>query len=108
MGLGVLGHAQDPAGLWRTIDDKTGQARGTVRLYLENGEVFGKIESSVDPKDATDVCNLCPGDRKNKAIIGLVILRRMKKVGGEWSGSVLLAMEWARTDSNRGFIASWP
>jgi MFS family permease len=29
-------------------------------------------------------------------------------VGGEWSGSVLLAMEWARTDSNRGFIASWP
>jgi MFS family permease len=29
-------------------------------------------------------------------------------VGGEWSGSVLLAMEWARTDSSRGFIASWP
>jgi MFS family permease len=29
-------------------------------------------------------------------------------VGGEWGGSVLLAMEWARTDRNRGFIASWP
>jgi MFS family permease len=29
-------------------------------------------------------------------------------VGGEWGGSVLLAMEWARTNQHRGFIASWP
>src|ERR1700693_5202593 len=29
-------------------------------------------------------------------------------VGGEWGGSVLLSMEWARTNANRGFIASWP
>ena len=28
-------------------------------------------------------------------------------VGGEWGGSVLLSMEWARTHRNRGFIASW-
>ena len=29
-------------------------------------------------------------------------------VGGEWGGSVLLSMEWARTNNNRGFVASWP
>jgi metabolite-proton symporter len=29
-------------------------------------------------------------------------------VGGEWGGSVLLAMEWSRTHKQRGFIASWP
>ena len=29
-------------------------------------------------------------------------------VGGEWGGSVLLSMEWARTNRNRGLIASWP
>jgi metabolite-proton symporter len=29
-------------------------------------------------------------------------------VGGEWGGSVLMSMEWARTDHSRGFIASWP
>jgi metabolite-proton symporter len=29
-------------------------------------------------------------------------------VGGEWGGSVLMSMEWARTDRSRGFIASWP
>jgi MFS family permease len=29
-------------------------------------------------------------------------------IGGEWGGSVLLSMEWARTNAHRGFIASWP
>src|SRR6516162_5613501 len=29
-------------------------------------------------------------------------------VGGEWGGSVLLSMEWARTNQHRGFITSWP
>ena len=29
-------------------------------------------------------------------------------VGGEWGGSVLLAMEWAQTNRHRGFIAAWP
>jgi len=28
-------------------------------------------------------------------------------VGGEWGGSVLLSMEWARTKAHRGFITSW-
>jgi metabolite-proton symporter len=29
-------------------------------------------------------------------------------VGGEWGGSVLLSMEWARSNNHRGFVASWP
>jgi len=29
-------------------------------------------------------------------------------VGGEWGGSVLLSMEWARTNRNHGLIAAWP
>jgi MFS family permease len=40
----------------------------------------------------------------------LTVLRFVQGVGvgGEWGGSVLLAMEWSRTASSRGFIASWP
>src|SRR5213082_225142 len=40
----------------------------------------------------------------------LTVLRFVQGVGvgGEWGGSVLLAMEWARTTRHRGFIASWP
>ena len=29
-------------------------------------------------------------------------------VGGEWGGSVLMSMEWARNDRSRGLVASWP
>jgi MFS family permease len=29
-------------------------------------------------------------------------------VGGEWGGSVLISMEWARTHNSRGLVASWP
>jgi len=42
--------------------------------------------------------------------IVLVVLRFIQGigVGGEWGGSVLLAMEWARTGRNRGLLAAWP
>jgi MFS family permease len=40
----------------------------------------------------------------------LTVLRFVQGVGvgGEWGGSVLLAMEWSKSAGNRGFIASWP
>jgi len=61
---------------------------------------------------ATAAVGLVPG----YAAIGiwgaviLTVLRLIQGigVGGEWGGSVLLAMEWAQTNKNRGFIASWP
>jgi MFS family permease len=46
-------------------------------------------------------------------IWGAVILTALRMlqgigVGGEWGGSVLLAMEWSRTHGQRGLVASWP
>jgi MFS family permease len=40
----------------------------------------------------------------------LTVLRVLQGigVGGEWGGSVLIAMEWARTHQTRGLVASWP
>src|SRR5437879_3668322 len=40
----------------------------------------------------------------------LTVLRFIQGVGvgGEWGGSVLMSMEWARSNQSRGFIASWP
>jgi metabolite-proton symporter len=40
----------------------------------------------------------------------LTVLRAVQGigVGGEWGGSVLLAMEWSRTQGQRGLVASWP
>src|SRR6266568_2764143 len=46
-------------------------------------------------------------------IWGAVILTLLRMVqgigvGGEWGGSVLLAMEWSRHHGQRGLVASWP
>jgi MFS family permease len=40
----------------------------------------------------------------------LTILRTLQGigVGGEWGGSVLIAMEWSRGHGSRGLVASWP
>src|SRR6476469_4154494 len=42
--------------------------------------------------------------------VALTVLRAIQGVGvgGEWGGSVLLAMEWSRTHRQRGLISSWP
>jgi MFS family permease len=61
---------------------------------------------------ATAAVGLVPG-YDSIGLWGAVILTLLRLiqgigVGGEWGGSVLLAMEWARGNHNRGFIASWP
>jgi MFS family permease len=40
----------------------------------------------------------------------LTILRMLQGigVGGEWGGSVLIAMEWSKGHKSRGLVASWP
>src|SRR5215470_18282352 len=61
---------------------------------------------------ATVAVGLVPG-YNSIGIWGAILLTVIRLiqgigVGGEWGGSVLLAMEWARSNKNRGFIASWP
>jgi MFS family permease len=61
---------------------------------------------------ATFLVALVPGYTQI-GIWGAIILTVLRfiqgvGVGGEWGGSVLIAMEWARTDKSRGLIASWP
>ena len=61
---------------------------------------------------ATVAVGLVPGyDRIG--IWGAILLTAIRLVqgigvGGEWGGSVLLAMEWAHTNKNRGFLSAWP
>lgn len=79
-----------PAGRWQTFDDKTKKARGIVRIWEEHGAFFGKIEATLDPEEGKHVCDKCPGDRKDKPVIGLLILRNMKQKGSEYSGGDIL------------------
>ena len=61
---------------------------------------------------ATFLVALVPG-YDSIGIWGAVILTVLRTlqgigVGGEWGGSVLISMEWSRTHTRRGLVASWP
>jgi uncharacterized protein (DUF2147 family) len=82
--------AATPAGRWRTFDDKTpGKAKSIILLYEEKGLLFGRVETLVDP-DAVKICDKCSDERKGQAVTGMVVVRRMKKDGEEYTGGDIL------------------
>jgi len=86
-----------PVGLWKTIDDKTGQPRSIVRIEAKGEELQGFIHQRLDPNAKPDaVCAACPGDRLNLPIQGLNIIRALKanpKEPGVWEGGSILDPE---------------
>jgi uncharacterized protein (DUF2147 family) len=82
--------AQSPIGVWKTIDDKTGKPRAMVRIYVQDGKYFGKIEQSFTPGAETRVCSECTDERKNQPIIGLLIIRNVTLRDGEYGGGDIL------------------
>jgi len=82
-----------PVGVWRTVDDKTGEVSSEVRISDNAGALSGRIEKLLR-KDAKqdDVCDKCADDRKNKPVLGLEIIRGGKKVEGKdlWEGGKIL------------------
>jgi len=82
--------ADSPIGLWKTFDDKTGQARAIVRIYQQDGRLFGQIERSFTPGAENRVCDVCTDERKNKPIIGLIIIRNVRAADGDYGGGDIL------------------
>jgi uncharacterized protein (DUF2147 family) len=82
-----------PIGTWKTIDDKTGKERALVRIYAQDGLLFGRIEHTFTPGGETRVCVPCTDERKNQPIIGLVVVRNMKPDGAEYAGGDILDPE---------------
>ena len=88
-----------PAGLWRTIDDKTGKEKSLVRIVEVNGEFRGTVEKLFREasEDPNPLCDKCPGDRKNKPVIGMTILTGLKKDDGLWAGGEILDPQNGKT-----------
>ena len=73
--------AADIAGVWRTIDDKTGYVRAHIKISKEsNGTYIGTIIEDFPAPGETPLlqCNKCPAPYTNKPIIGLDILKNLK------------------------------
>ncbi|MDM1339080.1 MULTISPECIES: DUF2147 domain-containing protein [Acinetobacter] len=93
MGLTALANAADPLNgtVWKTIDDKTKQAKATVKFTEQkNGTLTATIQSILTPGEE-NACTKCEGPYKNKSLKGLTIVRGLKNSGGTNydSGSIL-------------------
>jgi hypothetical protein len=83
-------------GVWKTIDEKTNQPSSLIRLDEKNGELIGTVTELIPTPGETLVthCNLCKDERKGKPIIGMIIMKGLKRTSpGVWSGGEILDPE---------------
>jgi uncharacterized protein (DUF2147 family) len=84
-----------PEGLWRNVDDKTGEAKAEIRVVATpSGVLNGKIEKALTESSEPN-CTLCTDDRKDKPKLGMEIIRGAKKNASEavWEGGKILDPE---------------
>jgi uncharacterized protein (DUF2147 family) len=91
---GFSAAAQDtPVGLWKTIDDDGKTEKSLVRITDSSGMLSGKIEKIFDPAKQDSKCDKCSDERKDKPVLGMVILRNLKQDPDDketWSGGEIL------------------
>lgn len=84
-----------PEGLWRNVDDKTGEAKAEIRIAASPaGALNGRIEKALTQGSEPN-CTLCTDDRKDKPKVGMEIIRGAKKAesGAVWEGGKILDPE---------------
>ncbi len=90
--------AQSPVGLWKTIDDKTGKERALVRITEAGGVFTAKIEKLLAADAKPDAkCDQCTDSRKDQPVVGMTIMRNVKKNDEVYDGGDIL-------DANSGKV----
>lgn len=84
-----------PEGLWRSIDDSSGQAKAEIRIVsTPQGAFNGRIERALISSSEPN-CTACTDDRKDKPKVGMEIIRGAKRAddGSVWEGGRILDPE---------------
>ena len=90
--LGFYANAQDIFGQWKTIDDETNKPKSIVEIYEQDGKAYGKIiELFRGPDEDPDpICDECTDYRKDKKVLGMVIINEMEQDDDEWNSGEIL------------------
>jgi uncharacterized protein (DUF2147 family) len=88
-------HANElsPVGRWKTIDDETGRAKSIVNIWIENGELKGKVIElfRLPDEDQNPVCAKGSGDLTGKPMKGATIMWGLTEdKNGWWDGGKIL------------------
>jgi uncharacterized protein (DUF2147 family) len=90
--------AQSVVGVWRTVDDATGESKSHIQLYESNGKLYGKIIKLLRP-NAKQTCTACSGSRKDQPLTNMVILENLYMRDNFWQGGTILDPEKGKSYS---------
>ena len=94
----VIASESTPAGLWKTIDDKTGKPRSLIRITENDGEYSAVVEKGLLATDTGEaVCDKCTDERKGQKIVGMTIVKGIKKKGDNYEGGEILDPDNGKT-----------
>ena len=96
LGLASAAQASSPVGRWHTIDDKTGEVKSLVTIEDKSGVLSGRVTQLLRKgADPAARCDKCSDDRKGQTILGMEIIRGVKKASGDehWDGGEILDPE---------------
>ena len=91
--LSSLSLASPPLGVWKTIDDSSGEAKSYVTIFEENGKLSGKVTQILDPAKQDNICDQCKGDLKDQKVQGMTILWGMEKQGSKYDDGKIVDPE---------------
>lgn len=88
-----------PVGQWKTVDDVTGKINSVVKIWDENGKLYGRIEKLInpDPNDPDPRCLRCSGDLKGHPLVGLRIVWNLRQDRDQWSDGEILDPDSGKT-----------
>ncbi len=77
--------AENIAGIWKTIDDETGEAKSLVQIYPFQGKMYGRVVSLFKNQDKKAV-----GIQGDPKILGLDVIWELEDKGERWKNGQIL------------------
>ena len=87
-------YAQSVMGSWKTIDDKTGNEKSVLSVYMKGEKLYAKVEKILEKGRENATCIKCKGSLKDRPILGMQIINGLVKKGkNEYAGGSILDPE---------------
>jgi uncharacterized protein (DUF2147 family) len=82
-------------GTWKAVDNGTNDVRVHVQIFEFEGKLYGKVVKLIkNPSDQK--CTICPGELRNKPLMGMMVLEKLQLQNGFYQNGKLLDTQSGR------------